>query len=103
MVLNRKPTMSSARTPSWTFAARSMRCLLQGLPSHHTDEMPTWGLFMSSGSMPVAYSMAYDSWESAGSVAGRQVKDGVVDANERSATLQVFAGSRVPARGTTVI
>ena len=24
--------------------------------------------------------MAYDSWESAGSVAGRQVKDGVVDA-----------------------
>tara|TARA_B100001540_G_scaffold259978_1_gene238524 strand:- start:120 stop:281 length:162 start_codon:yes stop_codon:yes gene_type:complete len=53
--------------------------------------------------MPVAYSMAYDSWGSAGSVAGRQVKDGVVDANERSATLQVFAGSRVPARGTTVI
>ena len=54
MVLKRNPTMSSAATPSFTCAARSIRCLLQGLPSHQTEEMPIWGLFMSSGSMPVA-------------------------------------------------
>lgn len=52
IVLNRKPTMSSAYTPSFTRAAKSIKCLLHGLPSHQTLEIPIWGLFMSSGSMP---------------------------------------------------
>src|SRR5437773_11699955 len=35
--------------------------MLQGLPSYHTLEMPTWGLFISSSDIPVAYSIACDA------------------------------------------
>ena len=41
MVLKRMPTMPACSTPSLTAAARSIRCMLHGLPSYHTDEMPT--------------------------------------------------------------
>ena len=40
MVLKRKPTMPTACTPSLTSAARSLRCMLHGLPSHQTEEIP---------------------------------------------------------------
>ncbi|TXT22289.1 MAG: hypothetical protein FD138_3550 [Planctomycetota bacterium] len=53
IVLNRIPTMPAACTPSFTFNAKSLRCILQVFPSHHTDEMPTCALFMSSGVRPV--------------------------------------------------
>lgn len=35
--------------------------MLQGLPSNHMDEMPTWALFMSASLRPVAYSMACEA------------------------------------------
>ena len=53
MVLNRMPTMPAACTPSLTSAARSLRCMLQVLPSYHTLAMPTCGLSMSSSVRPV--------------------------------------------------
>ena len=54
IVLNRIPTRSAATTPSFTFAARSFRCMLQELPSYQTLEIPTWALFMSASVRPVA-------------------------------------------------
>lgn len=41
MVLNIKPTMPWSCTPALTVSARDSRCMLQGLLSYHTDEMPT--------------------------------------------------------------
>ena len=41
MVLNRYATIPASSTPAFTSAARSIRCILQVLPSYHTDEMPT--------------------------------------------------------------
>ena len=58
MVLNRRPTRPDATTASRTCAASLSRCMLQGLPSHQLDTMPTCGLFISSSVSPVAYSMA---------------------------------------------
>ena len=40
-VLKRKPTMLASSTPALTSAAKSIRCMLQGLPSYQTEEMPT--------------------------------------------------------------
>jgi hypothetical protein len=54
MLLNRKPTSPAAITPCLTFAARSFRCMLQGLPSYQTLAIPTWALSMSSSVSPVA-------------------------------------------------
>lgn len=53
MVLNRMPTMSAATTPSFTFSASLLRCMLQVLPSYQTLAMPIWALFMSSAVIPV--------------------------------------------------
>ena len=53
MVLNRSPTAPAPSTLSRTFAARSFRCILQVLPSHQTEAMPTCGFFMSASVMPV--------------------------------------------------
>ncbi len=54
MVLKRMPTRPAAATPSFTFSARMLRCMLQGLPSYQTLAMPTSALFMSASVMPVA-------------------------------------------------
>ena len=54
MVLNRMPTRPAAATPFFTSSPRSLRCMLQGLPSYQTLAMPTCGLFMSSSVRPVA-------------------------------------------------
>jgi len=54
MVLNLMPSIPASSQPFFTYPPRSRRCMLQGLPSYHTDETPTWGLLMSSGSRPVA-------------------------------------------------
>ncbi len=61
MVLKRIPTRPAATTPSRTFAARSLRCILQVLPSYQTLEIPTSALSMSSRFRPVAYSIACDA------------------------------------------
>ena len=53
MVLKRIPTMACASTPSFTFSARSSKCMLQVLPSYHTLEMPTCGFSISLSVMPV--------------------------------------------------
>src|SRR5210317_948238 len=64
IVLKRMPTSPAALTPSLTFAARSLRCILQVLPSHQTLEIPTSAFCMSAGSRPVPYNMAWDApWE----------------------------------------
>ncbi len=60
IVLKRIPKRPAACIPFLTSAARSKRCMLQGLPSNHMLAMPTCGLFMSSSDMPVAYSIACD-------------------------------------------
>ncbi len=54
MVLKRMPTNPAVVTPCFTFAARSRRCMLQGLPSNQTLAMPTWGFWRSASVMPVA-------------------------------------------------
>jgi hypothetical protein len=54
MVLKRMPTRPAATTPSFTFAARSFRCMLQELPSYQTEAMPTCALSMSASLRPVA-------------------------------------------------
>src|SRR4051794_7354185 len=38
--------------------------MLQGLPLNHTDEIPTWALFMSSSLRPTAYNIAWEApWD----------------------------------------
>src|SRR3990172_399930 len=68
IVLNRIPTMPAATTPSFTFSASDSRCMLQGLPSYQTLEIPTCGLLMSASVIPVAYSIAWDAPCALGSV-----------------------------------
>jgi hypothetical protein len=64
MVLKRIPTRPAAVTPSFTFSASESRCILQGLPSNQTLEIPTSAFAMSAGCRPVAYSMACDApWD----------------------------------------
>ena len=53
-VLNRNPMSPAASTPSFTFSARSRRCMLQLLPSYQTLAIPTCGLSMSASVRPVA-------------------------------------------------
>src|SRR4051812_4626275 len=60
-VLNRIPTIPAATTPSFTRFPRSARCMLQGLPSYQTEQMPTWGFLRSSNVSPVARSIACDA------------------------------------------
>jgi len=54
MVLNRMPTRPASVTPCLTRAARSLRCMLQELPSYQLAAMPTWALSMSASVRPVA-------------------------------------------------
>ncbi len=54
MVLKRMGTRPALATLSRTTLERSSRCMLQGLPSYQTDEMPIWALDMSSSLRPVA-------------------------------------------------
>jgi len=61
IVLNLYPTRPASSTPSFTSSARSLRCMLHVFPSHHTEEMPTCGLDISSGVKPVPYSIAWDA------------------------------------------
>src|ERR1700761_8658209 len=64
IVLKRIGTRPALATESLQIWERSRRCMLHGLPSYHTDEMPTCALDMSSSLMPVAYSMACDApWD----------------------------------------
>ena len=60
-VLKRRPFSPAACTPSFTFAARSSRCMLQLLPSYQTLEMPTCAFAKSSSVKPVAYSCAWEA------------------------------------------
>ena len=53
MVLKRIPTRPAWTTPSLALAARSLRCMLQVLPSYHIEAIPTCGLLMSSSLRPV--------------------------------------------------
>ena len=41
IVLNRIPSIPAATTPSLTLSASLLRCMLQGLPSYQTLEIPT--------------------------------------------------------------
>ena len=61
MVLNRMPISPAWSTPSLTFAASSLRCMLQVLPSYHMEAIPTCALSRSSGVSPVPYSIACDA------------------------------------------
>jgi len=54
MVLNRIGTMPALPTPSRTFAPRSFRCMLHGLPSNQLATIPTCGLSKSASVKPVA-------------------------------------------------
>ena len=54
MLLKRSPTMSSACTEVLTQPATSSRCMLQGLPSYQTEEMPTCGFFMPPAILPTS-------------------------------------------------
>src|SRR3569833_260081 len=60
-VLNRNGTSPALATDSLIGLERSIKCMLHGLPSYHTDEMPTWALFMSASFRPVAYSIAWEA------------------------------------------
>ncbi len=40
-------------TLSLTFAARSLRCMLQVFPSYRNDEKPTWAMFITFVVRPV--------------------------------------------------
>jgi hypothetical protein len=63
-VLNRRPTHPESTTPRLTSSERSSRCMLQGLPSNHTEHIPTCALDMSDSVMPVAYSIAWEApWD----------------------------------------
>ena len=64
IVLNRIPTRPAAVQPSFTFSARSRRCMLQVFPSNHMLAMPTCGLSMSASVIPVPYNMACEApWD----------------------------------------
>ena len=64
MVLKRRPTHPESTTPRLTSSERSRRCMLHGLPSYHTEHMPTCALDMSDSVMPVAYSIACEApWD----------------------------------------
>ncbi len=63
-VLNWYPTKPALSTPSLTLLLRSSRCILQGFPVYHTDEIPTCASFNLSSFMPVAYSIAWEApWD----------------------------------------
>lgn len=47
-----KVSAHALTTPALTCSARLSRCMLQGLPSYHMEEMPTWGLPISSSFRP---------------------------------------------------
>src|SRR4051794_18036589 len=66
IVVKRSPTQPAAATPSLARAARSFRCMLQGLPSYQHDAMPTCALSRSAGVRPVAMSIACDAPWTAG-------------------------------------
>ena len=53
IVLKRIPTRPAAFTPSLTLSAKSIKCMLQVLPSYHTLEIPTCALRMACSSRPV--------------------------------------------------
>ena len=61
MVLKRIPCSPASVTPALTCPARSSRCMLHGLPSHHTLAIPICALCISAAVMPVAYSIACDA------------------------------------------
>ncbi len=54
MLLKRSPTISRFCTASFAAAATSSRCMLHGLPSYHTEAMPTCGLFIPSATLPTS-------------------------------------------------
>ena len=68
IVLNLKPTMPASRTPSFTASESLRRCMLQGLPSYQTDDIPTWGFDSSSSERPTPKSIAWDPPWDLGSV-----------------------------------
>src|SRR5215813_4241389 len=59
IALNRMPTNPAFTTPCFTSAARSLRCILQGLPSYQLAQMPTWAFCMSASVRPVANNIAW--------------------------------------------
>ncbi len=61
MVLKRIPTRPASTTPRFTTAAKSLRCMLQLLPSYQTAEMPTSALSRSARLRPVACSIACEA------------------------------------------
>src|SRR5262245_26525683 len=61
IVLNRIPTMPHSCTPSLTFSASLLRCMLQVFPSYQTLAIPTWALFMSASVSPVPYNIACEA------------------------------------------
>ena len=58
--------------PCFTSPERSIRCMLQGFPSNHTEQMPTWGNAIVSGVNPVAYNIAWEAPWLGGSVMMRE-------------------------------
>src|SRR5262249_21948117 len=61
IVLNRIPTIPHSCTPSLTFSASLLRCMLQVFPSYQTLAIPTWALFMSASVSPVPYNIACEA------------------------------------------
>lgn len=58
--------------PCFTSPERSIRCMLQGFPSNHTEQMPTCGRAIVSGVNPVAYNIAWEAPWLGGSVMMRE-------------------------------
>jgi len=58
MVLKISPTRSTCSVPFLTWVDKSLRCILQGLPSYPVDAIPTSGFCKSSSVKPIACSIA---------------------------------------------
>ena len=69
---SRNNRMKAEWVPCFTSPERSIRCMLQGLPSNHTEQMPTWGKAIVSGVNPVAYNIAWEAPWLGGSVMMRE-------------------------------
>ena len=71
-LLTKSSAVRKRALPVLTSADRSMRCMLQGLPSNQTEQIPTWGRAIVSGVRPVAYNIAWEAPWLGGSVIIRE-------------------------------
>ncbi|GLT52296.1 hypothetical protein SLA2020_256440 [Shorea laevis] len=60
IVLNLKPTIPASSIPCFTASDSLNNCILHVLPSYQTEDIPTWGLDMSSFDRPTPWRIAYE-------------------------------------------